>query len=336
MHNKKIMTTSLRNRLAFLYRIAIATIAVLAVVQATTQAAEPLRWKLKAGEKYDFTVKQQSEIAMSVMDQDIEMSMEVVIDAPWEVTDVDDEGVMTVASRFQRIQMNMQSPFFAFDYDSDSEEKPTGPEAMFTDAFGTLVGVEFVSQISPRGEFVDVQFDEGAFDKMKGMPGMEQMAGMFSPDGMKQLIGQGLAVFPENAPTVGETWKTSTETPNPAFGKQKVEMTYEFGGQEEIDGRTLAKVNMAMELDFIVDEAQNSLVADIALDDQDSTGTMFFDTQAGRLSHSVFTQSMQMTIEAVGQFMEQDVDTTVNITLTPAKPASDAASDSSSESETNP
>ena len=263
---------------------------------------------------------------MVVMDQELAMTMTMGIDTPWEVVSVDDEGVITIKASFARLRMALDSPQFALEYDSDSEEEVEGIGKMFADVFGAIVGAEFVTKMDSRGRFIDFEFDEEAMKKMKTVPGMEQMTSMFSAEGMKQLMGQGATFLRDETPDFGDTWEFKSETSNVAVGKQEMEIKYRYEGQEEIDGRMLGKIGMVMDLNIEEGDDDAGQIANAELEDYEGGGTLYFDVAAGRMSHSTIRQKMHMDVEAAGQFIEQDMTNDTTMTLKPAAEESDSES----------
>ena len=109
-------------------------VAVSGLAAATSaQAEEALRWKFKVGEKLDYDMVQQMSMEMSgaPFPKPLATEMRQEMNMTWDVQGVDDKsGEAVIRQKFDRVKMKMTTPVGGFEYDSKSEEAPTGLGAM--------------------------------------------------------------------------------------------------------------------------------------------------------------------------------------------------------------
>ena len=173
-----------------------------------------------------------------------------------------------------------------------------------------MIGKAMTMRISSRGEISDFKAPEGMFEGIKKTPGMQQMGGIFSDQGLKQMVTQAMLKFPEKEIVKGDSWTSLLEMPNPAFGNQKVESTYTYAGSDTIDGRQAEAIDLKLNITFM---AAKDSPTKVELKDQSSKGTIHFDNAKGRLidTESTMTMKMEITVGA----MKFESNTSVGVTL---------------------
>jgi hypothetical protein len=175
----------------------------------------------------------------------------------------------------------------AFEYDSKSDTPPTGIAAMIAPMYKAMTEGEFEITITSRGEFKDVKVPEEVLAALKNSPAAA-MGDMATPEGFKKMISQGALVLPEKSPQPGDEWTTTFEMNNPQGGKQIIETTYRFEGMKEVDGTRFAVFQPKLNMKF-------EGAGPAKIKDQESTGEILFNPEAGRLHSSKLNQTM--TIE---------------------------------------
>jgi len=140
---------------------------------------------------------------------------------------------------------------------------------------------------------------------------------MFSEEALVSLVKQASHGFPTEAVNKGDTWKAKTESPIPQLGKMVSDVTLTYAGPEQVDGKTLERIDIEMTMKLAPKEAGDA--PRITLKDQKSGGTLYFDNIAGRLSHSKIVQNMVMEIGFGGQNLTQDITQNATVRLTPAE-----------------
>jgi hypothetical protein len=197
---------------------------------------------------------------------------------------------------------------------------------MFAPMFKALSQAEFELTMTPRGEIKDVKVPEEVINALKSSPGAMAMGDLATPEGFKKMISNGALVLPENAPQPGEQWSTKIELTMPGSGKQIVETTYRFEGMKEVDGTQFAVFKPNLKMTF---EGNPQMT----VKDQESSGEILFNVEAGRLHSSALNQKLTMT-QAGG--VEAKIDQTIKVAVTPAEEeaAADSGAETGSEGET--
>jgi|tagenome__1003787_1003787.scaffolds.fasta_scaffold20899817_2 hypothetical protein len=309
--------------------IALATLASVAVTAA--QAEEPLRWKFKVGEKLDYNMVQEMQMSASGagVPQEAKTSMRQEMNMTWDVQGVDDKsGEAVIRQKFDRVKMKMQTPFGGFDYDSKSEEAPTGLGAMIAPMYKAMTEGEFEITMTSRGEVKDVKIPEQVLTALKNSPNAAAMGDVASAEGFKKMISQGALVLPKDAPKKGDSWKTKVEMKNPAVGKQTVETTYRYEGTKDIKGTKFAVIKPQLKMEFdnqqpAAKEGQPQQPAaqqnmQMKIKEQTSDGEVLFNIPAGRLQSTTLKQNVTIEATVNGQTSQQKIDQKINVTVTPA------------------
>jgi hypothetical protein len=252
-------------------------------------------------------------------------SMRQEMNMTWDVQGVDDKsGEAVIRQKFDRVKMKMSTPVGGFEYDSKSEEAPTGLGAMIAPMYKAMTEGEFEITMTSRGEVKDVKIPEQVITALKNSPNAAAMGDIASADGFKKMISQGALVLPEKPPKKGDTWTTKVEMKNPAFGKQTVETTYRYEGTKDIKGTKFAIIKPQLKMEFENQAAakpgqpqqpaaqQN---AQMKIKDQTSDGEVLFNIPAGRLHLTSLKQNV--TIEANAN-VNMKIDQKIDVTVTPA------------------
>jgi hypothetical protein len=317
----------MRLSLKYTGTLLIACVALGSIVATSVQAEEPLRWKFKVGETLDYNMVQEMQMAASgpAVPQEMKTSMHQEMNMTWDVQGVDDKsGEAVIRQKFDRVKMKMSTPVGGFEYDSKSEEAPTGLGAMIAPMYKAMTEGEFEITMTSRGEVKDVKIPEQVITALKNAPNAAAMGDVASADGFKKMISQGALVLPEKPPKKGETWSSKVEMKNAAFGKTIVETTYRYEGTKEIKGTMFAvikpQLKMEVETQAAPKEGQPQQPAaqqnaQMKIKEQTSDGEVLFNIPAGRLHSTSLKQNV--TIEAnAGVTMK--IDQKIGVTVTPA------------------
>jgi hypothetical protein len=316
----------MRMSLKYSGTLLIAFVALGSVVVACAQAEEPLRWKFKVGEKLDYNMVQEMQMSASgpAVPKEMKTSMRQEMNMTWDVQGVDDKtGEAVIRQKFDRVKMKMSTPVGGFDYDSKSEEAPSGLAAMIAPMYKAMTEGEFEITMTSRGEVKDVKIPEQVITALKNAPNAAAMGDIASADGFKKMISQGALVLPEKPPKKGDTWTTKVDMKNPAFGKQTVETTYRYDGTKEVKGMKFAVIKPQLKMEFenqaAAKEGQPQQPAAqqnvMKIKEQTSDGEVLFNIPAGRLHSTSLKQNV--TIEANAN-VNMKIDQKIDVTVTPA------------------
>jgi len=244
-------------------------------------------------------------------------SMRQEMNMTWDVQGVDDKtGEAVIKQKFDRIKMKMNSPIGAFDYDSKSEEAPTGLGAIIAPMYKAMTDGEFEITMTSRGEVKDVKIPEGVLAALKNSPAAGQIGDIASSDGFKKMISQGALVLPQDPPKKGDSWKTKVEMKNPAVGVQTIETTYTYEGTKDVKGTVFALIKPVLKMEF--GPAGEGQKAAMSIKDQTSTGEVLFNAAAGRLNSTTLNQKVTIEANAAGQAIQQKIDQKIEVTVSPS------------------
>lgn len=277
-------------------------------------AQTTLTWKLKGGDKLNYTNDTDMKQAMTVMGMDIKTSMKQGMEMSWTVNAVQD-GKADMTQKIERFHQKMEMPGGqGFAFDSKDGKKPEGPIGQIVGPLlEAMVGAEFTLKMDPQGETSDVKVSEKLMEAIKGNPLLAQMGSMFSEDGMKQMMQQSSVAFPKEAISKGKTWNKVVEVKAP-FGVMKLDTTYTYQGPESRDNSKLEKIDTKSKV--TIEPAAGAAVT-LKIKSADVKGTIYFDNTAGRIAELTQTQKMVMEITTSGQTIDTTQDQTTTLKLVP-------------------
>ncbi len=277
-------------------------------------AAKQFRLKFKEGDVFKVTMNQDTKQTISVMGRDQEMPMNMVMTMTWNVKKVNADKTFEMTQTIDRVQMTMNLPGQgAMKYDSDSKEAAAGPlAAMLGGLFKPMIKTEFKQKMDPRGEILEVKIPDEA---LKGLSSNPLLKKFFSKEAMKEMVTKMSPVLPEQAIDKGFSWSSKVETPAP-FGKMVITSKYTYEGEEQRDNKTLDKFSLSvnMAIDASGDAAAG---ASFKVQSQKSSGTLYFDSEAGYFVSNSIKQDMTLGGQAAGQAFTQKVQTETRMTTVP-------------------
>jgi hypothetical protein len=241
------------------------------------------------------------------------MTMNQVTEMSWTVEDVQEDGAARINQSMDRIKMNLTAPpKVDFQYDSASEEEATGSVAsMIKPVLEAMVGAKFAVTMTPRGEITQIEVPDSVIEATQKVPNAGQMGEMFTKEGFEKLIRQGTLTFPEEQLEPGRKWTDTLEVASPGMGGTlTVTTNYEYVGQEEVEGQTRDAFAVSQEMDF--GEAAPA-GGKITVKDQNSTGKIYFDREAGHMSSSDMETAMTMEIVLFGRTIVQQLKQTMHM-----------------------
>lgn len=301
------------------FRLA-ALAAVCLLTTAQSHAAEALRWKFKPGEALPYALSQKAEILIDANGIEIDVMLKQTMDTTWNVKSVASDGTAEIAMKVDRMQLVMNTPFTGeVTYDSTKPEETPPPELW--DRLGkpieAMVGGEFTMKVSPRGEVSDLtlpaKLAETLGEQSRGGGGgpMAMMGGnMLNEDAIRQIIGQAILLLPEKA---GEAWTREFENKMGPIGTQKINVTYEATGVEEHEGKKVEKIASKTEVTFEPAEGGN-VDAEFEITEQEGTGAILFDAEAGRTLLSTNVQKITLEGDFQGNEFAQEITMTLVLT----------------------
>jgi hypothetical protein len=299
---------------AILIRIVLSTLVLgfgAAAVQ-PTHGAETLRWKFKPGETLRYTMVQEMSQGMKAMGQEIKSSVKQTIDLHWSVQNVDGDGVAELSQTIDRIRTKVEAPGSSFDYDSQGGKEPEGQNVSpLIPLLKAQVGAEFTFKMSGRGELSDIKVPQKLLDSLRQAGPLANAGGMFSEEGLKNMISQSSLMLPEQTLEKGKSWTHQGKVPVPMLGTMVIDKSYTFDGPSPMEA---GLDQILLDTKMTLEPAADSNVA-VKITSQKGTGEFTFDPQAGRVVSSRVKDKLQMSLSAMGQELEQSTDTLTTMTL---------------------
>jgi len=294
----------------------LATLLTLLLAFAAPAAAQTqLRWKLQPGQKLQHVISKEITIPANFGNDADNSRITQTIDVLWTVRAVDAEGTAEIDQQFQRVRFQLAAPGgLQFAFDSQDEGPPAGIAALFGPALQAIAKASFVMKMTSRGEIADLQVANDVLDAVKGVPVVGQL---MSPDVLSGMLIDGLYELPEGPVEPGATWNDTAEANVPQIGTLTSMVKLTYAGSEEVDGRTLARIDVEASTTQAGEARPGDAPAQVKIKEQTSTGVVLFDDQAGLLVQSQVTQKLHLEIVAGGQQLQPTVTQEVNVKFSP-------------------
>ncbi|MGZ3302399.1 MAG: DUF6263 family protein [Isosphaeraceae bacterium] len=299
---------------AILIRIVLSALAATLGIAAAqpTHGAETLRWKFKPGETLRYTMVQETTQGMKAMGQEFKTSLNQTVDLHWSVKNVASDGVAELSQTIDRVRTKVEGPGNSFEFDSQAGKDPEGQIAsLLTPMLKALVGAEFTFKMNGRGELSEIKVPQKLLDSLRKAGPAANASGMFSEEGMKNLISQSSLTLAEGPLEKGKSWTQQAKVPVPMLGTMVMDKTYTFDGPSPKDPGLL---QILLDTKVTLEPAADSNIA-VKITSQKGTGEFAFDPQAGRVVSSRVNDKLQMSLSVMGQEIEQSTDTVTSMTL---------------------
>ena len=288
----------------------------------TAQAQKMLRWKFKEGEKIQYALRDTSETFIDAGGMEIGTDRTRTLDTTWTVKSIADDGTATLTQKIDRIQFQIDNDFIGeFKYDSKNpsdEDKGSQVWSMVGPMFEAMLAGESEMKISPVGEVSEIKVAEEltkVFEEMEER-GPNQFAFLLgismSEDGIKNALRQSVALLP-GVPVADDTeWTQEHEVSQGPLGTLKMSFKYSYGGETEHEGTSYEKIDLDVQISFEIPEDSD---AEVELSEQDISGAIYFDGEAGRIAYSNLKQSSVVEAFIMGNDIIQETEATNEMML---------------------
>ncbi|QEH32358.1 hypothetical protein OJF2_08280 [Aquisphaera giovannonii] len=255
-------------------------------------AAGPLRYRFKAGETLRYTLVQDQKQETRITGGEMTNSALQTVDMHWTVRGVDAAGVADMSQTIDRIRWKLTTPGDSVSIDSADPNVPDSQgAAQFMPLIRALAGAEFTFKMDPRGEMSDIQVPRKLLESIQEVNPGAAAGGMFSEEGLKNLIAQSRLAFPQGPIDKGATWDNQSRVSQANVGTSIMDKHYTFQGPSASDPRI---VTFTLKSDFKVEPAAGAVGA-IKIDSYEGKGDYSFDAEAGRIVSSKVTERLQAT-----------------------------------------
>ncbi len=194
--------------------------AIAAVVEPNSVAMEKIELKLNLakGQKYGTLTTIDQKMSQTVNGQPINVNQKFTMEINAEVLDVDANGISTVKITYSQIKMSMDGPGGLIEYDSTKPAVDSNnPQAqMMTDLWKSMVGMEIVMKLTPKGDIASIEGIEAMLEKMVEKMGSddpnmaqsmkEMMKNFMGEDNLKEMNNGMFAGLPDGLVGVGDMW----------------------------------------------------------------------------------------------------------------------------------
>ncbi len=189
----------------------------LAFAEAAGQEAGPYEMSLdlEEGATYTVTVENRQNINQQIQGQSIDMTQQQTFTYRYDVTEVADDGTMTVEATYERVAAEAESMGGSFSYDSADADTSAAASPQ-VHMLATLVGRQFTFRVRPTGEVFEVQGIGEMIDAMLAAMEApneqaraqmeEQLRSQFDEEALHSQIERSFAFYPEDPVQVGESW----------------------------------------------------------------------------------------------------------------------------------
>jgi hypothetical protein len=248
-----------------------------------TPLAEPLRWKLKLGEKLNYHMVEEMTLTTRGAPLDeTNTPLHQEMDMTWTVVGVKGDGETVIEQKIHDVKLKMAGPpGEKIEYDSKGEDAAASLAPMVAPIYDALTKGEFEFTMTSRGEIKDVKVSEEVLEALKNSPGAALLGDLATAEGLQRMIAKWALVLPEKAPKKDEEWRSRVRLKSPA-GEQTVESSYRYDDTKEVDGRTYAVFRPGLEITFGEKNGAQTKVKQ-----QESKGEILFDVAAGRLQSAM-------------------------------------------------
>jgi hypothetical protein len=274
--------------------------------------AVPLSWKFNKGETLRYTMEQKTTQGMKAMGQDFKTNMNQTVDLHWTVRNVAGDGSAELSQTIDRVRTKVDAPGNSFDYDSKSDKAPEGQIAtLLTPLLKAMVNAEFTFKMNGRGELSDIKVPPKLLESLKQAGPAAAAGGMFSEEGLKNLISQSSLTLPGAAVKEGDTWPQKSKVPLPMIGTMIMDKTYTYRGPDSANADLL---RISLDTKVTLERAADSNV-DVKISSQKGTGEFKFNSKEGRIVSSEVNDKLEMSLSIMGQELQQTTDTVTKMTL---------------------
>jgi hypothetical protein len=305
------MTSEKASRVRWLHWLAWAALAT-SLGSQLADGAETLRWKFKPGETLRFTMAMSSTQTMNAMGQEFKTTLSQTVDFHWDVKSVSDETA-ELTQTIDRVRTRIEAPGAGvFEFDSNAEKAAEGPFAeLLSPLLKALVGAEFSFKMNSRGELSEIKVSPKLLDSLRQAGPMANAGGLFSEEGLKNVISQSSLTLPAEPMEKGKTWSSQSKVPVPMIGTMVLDKTYTYEGSDSAQpGRT--RIRLTTRVGF---EPSPDSEIKMAIKSSEGRGDFEFDAEGGRILGSRVQDRIRLQLTIQDQVVDQFTETETNLTL---------------------
>ena len=281
-----------------------------------TVATERMRWKMEAGDQFAVEFSHSTKL----LSDGVEIPHDTKLWVTWTVDRVGKDGIFHLTQTIDRIAVMIGLPgrdklnYDSSNYDSSNGEEAEGLLQTVSTMMQPLVGVKLRQQMNDRGKILELTVSENTVAGIQTNPLIKRM---LPNDSVKNVCSEIFPEFPEAVVNEGDHWSTDEESRSP-LGNMILSTTFIYRGRKTLDGRQLNRLEVSTDVTLLKDP-QAAPGTNLDLREQESTGTIHFDNQAGYLVDLYIQRKMTIDLVVFGQPVTQKIETTQQLTMQPDK-----------------
>lgn len=296
----------LLNRLPVVAVVALASLFATSAV--STASAEPLRWKLKAGDSLRVVSAQEIKSTTSYTGRTTTSTTNLQIESKWNVESVEDETIRLV-QQIERVKVDLSFGPDPIAFDSADTQRPKGPARQLQTALAPLLEAKIHLTMNDRGEVLSVdwpateanQDDKPAADAKDSAPPLAER--------LKNLAKQTLVLLPPGDAKVGDTWTLEQKVELPGGSPVARTVTYKLA---ELDEKSAT-------IDQSADVTMAAPAKDVKVKEQSSTGRANFSIEDGIVRSSEWNTTLKSEKTYRETLINVAVESTLKTTIERAK-----------------
>ena len=245
------------------------------------------RYKPTADVKPIYQTTKTMEQTQTIAGQKIITTMKQSRINQWTLEKTDNKGNFHFLTETQQLKVKLKiDPVGEYEFDSTADEQERG--SVLSEALGPiydrLANASLTVTLSPLGEVKTVGGHQKLLgDLLKDNPLGAQLAGGGSEDAAKLSFSEGFIVFSNKPVKPGDSWETEFNIELQGIGMAKGKRIYQYIGPDKVGEVVTAKFTMTLELSIDIDIKANGAEITGSLAANNSSGTVQFDPELGRV-----------------------------------------------------
>jgi hypothetical protein len=275
------------------------------------QEAVKLEWKFEKGKPFYQDMNTKTKQTMKIMAMDtVTQNQDQTFYFSWTPVEQDKDKNWIIKQKIEGVKMDIEIGGNKISYDSTNPSASSGNP--LADFFKALVGSEFKITISPEMKVLKIEGRDDFINRLvKANPQMEPLLKqILSEEALKQMADPAFASLPTKPVKKGDTWEKQSKLDMGPIGVYDTTYKYTYEGK---DGK-LDKIKVDTILNYKAPEASAAgqlpfKIKAAKLESKNATGTIWFDSEKGRLDHSDMKLTLEgkLTIEIGGMNSEVDL-----------------------------
>ena len=273
---------------------------------------KPITWKLATGETLRYEIVQSTDLVVNAGEAGaFTTHAEQRLSVAWRIESVADDGSAKILQQIERLRITIAMPDgLQMEYDSLSEDPPTGVASMLSTLYSALLEAEIPLSLATNGQLLSFAPSEKTLKRLAGVPAARGMGHLVTETGLKQ-IAESIAF-------------TSTPKPllfsNRVLGKVEGELQWKAEISEEALNENEKRFVPLLSLTLtpappVAEDAppQPAPIVSPQLKNQTVEGEAWFDAQAGHLLRSKLHWELEITGEVTGNPITSQLKQTIQV-----------------------